>query len=95
MDIKDVYVGQRVKIVQSVPKGFNWDTFSVYSSDRTGVVLQVDSYDKVLSVYIKSADGKCTWGRVVDIEPVDEVIRVDCHKPNIFKRVCMYLRGKI
>ena len=29
------------------------------------------------------------------LQPVDEVIRVDCHKPNIFKRVCMYLRGKI
>lgn len=29
------------------------------------------------------------------LQPVDEVIRVDCHKPSIFKRVCMYLRGKI
>ena len=29
------------------------------------------------------------------LQPVDEVIRVDCHKPNIFKRVFNYLRGKI
>ena len=93
MELKDVYVGQLVRVVDTVPaKGFNWDTFSV-AGEREGTVLMVDHRDLSLQVYIKLLDGSRTWGKVSDIEPVTEVITVNCREPNVLQRIWNYLRG--
>lgn len=93
MELKDVYVGQLVRVVDTVPAmGFNWSTFSV-DGEREGTVLMVDHRDLLLQVYIKLLDGSETWGKVSDIEPVTEVIKVNCRKPNVRQRIWNYLRG--
>lgn len=93
MQLKDVYVGQIVRVVDTVPaRGFNYNTFSVYS-ERVGTVSMVDQSDLVLQVYIELLDGRGTWGNVSDIEPVTEVIKVNCRKPNVLQRIWNYLRG--
>lgn len=92
MELKDVYVGQLVRVVDTVPAdGFNYGTFSVYG-ERVGTVLEVDHTDWELQVCIE-LDGRGTWGNVSDIEPVTEVIKVNCHKPNVLQRIWNYLRG--
>ena len=92
MELKDVYVGQLVRVVDTVPtKGFNWDTFSV-AGEREGTVLEVDYTGCELQVYIE-LDGITTWGRVQDIEPVTEVIKVNCREPNVLQQIWNYLRG--
>lgn len=92
MELKDVYVGQLVRVVDTVPaKGFNWDTFSVYS-EREGTVLDIDKQGGMLQVCIE-LNGVATWGRVQDIEPVTGVIKVNCRKPNVLQRIWNYLRG--
>ena len=92
MELKDVYVGQLVRVVDTVPaNGFNYDTFSV-SGERRGTVVLIDS-DCALQVYIELLDGNGTWGKVSDIEPVTEVIKVNCRKPNVLQRIWNYLRG--
>lgn len=92
MELKDVYVGQLVRVVDTVPaKGFNWDTFSV-AGERKGTVIDVDYTGCELQVHIKLDDNE-TWGRVQDIEPVTEVIKVNCRKPNVLQRIWNYLRG--
>ena len=92
MELKDVYVGQLVRVVDTVPaKGFNWDTFSV-DGEREGTVLEVDYTDCEFQVCIE-LDGVETWGRVQDIEPVPTVIKVNCRKPNVLQRIWNYLRG--
>lgn len=92
MELKDVYVGQLVRVVDTVPaKGFNWDTFSV-DGEREGTVLDIDKRDGMLQVCIE-LDGVETWGRVQDIEPVTEVIKVNCREPNVLQRIWNYLRG--
>ena len=92
MELKDVYVGQLVRVVDTVPaNGFNYDTFSVYG-ERRGTVVLIDS-DCALQVYIELLDGNGTWGKVSDIEPVTEVIKVNCRKPNVLQRIWNYLRG--
>lgn len=90
MELKDVYVGQLVRVVGTVPaKGFNWDTFSV-DSEREGTVLIVDHRDCLLQVCIE-LNGDKTWGRVQDIEPVPTVLKVNCRKPNVLQRLWNYL----
>lgn len=92
MELKDVYVGQLVRVVDTVPaKGFNRDTFSV-AGEREGTVIDVDYTGCELQVHIE-LDGIATWGRVQDIEPVTEVIKVNCRKPNVLQRIWNYLRG--
>lgn len=92
MELKDVYVGQLVRVVDTVPaNGFNYDTFSV-DGERRGTVVLIDS-DCALQVYIELLDGSGTWGKVSDIEPVTEVIKVNCRKPNVLQRIWNYLRG--
>ena len=92
MELKDVYVGQLVRVVDTVPaKGFNCDTFSV-NSEREGTVLDIDKQDGMLQVCIKLG-GIETWGRVQDIEPVTEIIKVNCREPNVLQRIWNYLRG--
>lgn len=93
MELQDVYVGQLVHVVDTVPaKGFNYNTFSVYG-EREGTVLDIDKRDDgMLQVCIKLG-GIETWGRVQDIEPVTEVIKVNCRKPNVLQRIWNYLRG--
>ena len=92
MELKDVYVGQLVRVVDTVPaKGFNWYTFSVYG-ERVGTVLEVEHTDCKLEVCIE-LNGIETWGRVLDIEPVTEVIKVNCREPNVLQRSWNYLRG--
>lgn len=92
MELKDVYVGQLVRVVDTVPaKGFNLDTFSV-SGEREGTVLEVDYTDCELQICIK-LDGTATWGRVQDIEPVSTVLKFNCRKPNVLQRIWNYLRG--
>ena len=92
MELKDVYVGQLVRVVDTVPaKGFNWDTFSV-DGEREGTVLDIDKRDGMLQVCIK-LDDLVTWGRVQDIEPVPTVLKVNCRKPNVLQRIWNYLRG--
>ena len=92
MELKDVYVGQLVRVVDTVPaKGFNWSTFSV-DGEREGTVLEVDYTGCELPVYIE-LDGIATWGRVQDIEPVPTVLKVNCRKPNVLQRIWNYLRG--
>lgn len=92
MELKDVYVGQLVRVVDTVPtKGFNWDTFSVHG-EREGTVLEVDYTGCEFQVYIE-LNGIATWGKVSDIEPVTEVIKVNCRKPNVLQRIWNYLRG--
>ena len=92
MELKDVYVGQLVRVVDTVPaKGYNWDTFSV-TDEREGTVIDVDYTGCELQVHIKLADIE-TWGRVQDIEPVTEVIKVNCREPNVLQRIWNYLRG--
>lgn len=27
------------------------------------------------------------------VQPVSEVIKINCHKPNVLQRICNYLRG--
>ena len=93
MELKDVYVGQLVRVVDTVPaKGFNSSTFSVYG-EREGTVLWVDRSDCSLQVYIELLDGSETWGRAQDIEPVPTVIKVNCREPNVLQRIWNYLRG--
>lgn len=92
MELKDVYVGQLVRVVDTVPaNGFNYDTFSV-DGERRGTIVLIDS-DCALQVYIELLDGSRTWGKVSDIEPVTEVIKVNCRKPNVLQRIWNYLRG--
>ena len=92
MELKDVYVGQLVRVVDTVPaKGFNWDTFSVYGG-RDGTVLEVDYTGCDFQVYIE-LDGIATCGRVQDIEPVPTVLKFNCRKPNVLQRIWNYLRG--
>ena len=92
MELKDVYVGQLVRVVDTVPaKGFNWSTFSV-DSEREGTVLEVERTDCELQVGIE-LNGVETWGRVQDIEPVSTVLKFNCHKPNVLQRIWNYLRG--
>ena len=92
MELKDVYVGQLVRVVDTVPaKGFSWSTFSV-DGEREGTVLIVDHSDCLLQVCIE-LDGTETWGRVQDIEPVPTVIKVNCREPNVLQRIWNYLRG--
>lgn len=92
MELKDVYVGQLVRVVDTVPaNGFNWSTFSV-DCEREGTVLIVDHTDFELQICIE-LDGTETWGRVQDIEPVSTVIKVNCRKPNVLQRIRNYLRG--
>ena len=92
MELRDVYVGQLVRVVDTVPaKGFNWDTFSVYG-ERVGTVLEVDLTDCKIQVGIE-LNGTETWGRVQDIEPVTGGIKVNCRKPNVLQRIWNYLRG--
>ena len=92
MELKDVYVGQLVRVVDTVPaKGFNWDTFSV-DGERVGTVLEVDHTGCVLEVGIE-LNGVATWGRVHDIEPVPTVLKFNCRKPNVLQRIWNYLRG--
>ena len=93
MELQDVYVGQLVRVVDTVPaKGFNWSTFSVYD-EREGTVLDINKRDdRMLQVCIKLG-GIETWGRVQDIEPVTEVIKVNCREPNVLQRIWNYLRG--
>ena len=93
MKLEDVYVGQLVRVVDTVPaKGFSWSTFSV-DGVREGTVLWVARSDCSLQVYIELLDGRKTWGRVRDIEPVTEVIKVNCREPNVLQRIWNYLRG--
>ena len=93
MELKDVYEGQLVRVVDTVPaNGFNYNTFSV-DSEREGTVSMVDQSDPVLQVYIELLDGRGTWGKVSDIEPVTEVIKVNCREPNVLQRIWNYLRG--
>lgn len=92
MELKDVYVGQLVRVVDTVPaKGFNYDTFSVYG-ERVGTVLEVDHTDCELQIFIE-LNGTATFGRVQDIEPVPTVLKVNCRKPNVLQRIWNYLRG--
>ncbi len=92
MELKDVYLGQLVRVVDTVPaNGFNYDTFSVYG-ERIGTVVLIDS-DCALQVYIELLDGSGTWGKVSDIEPVTELIKVNCREPNVLQRIWNYLRG--
>lgn len=92
MELKDVYVGQLVRVVDTVPaEGFNSSTFSVYD-EREGTVVLIDSTDCELQVCIE-LDGGETWGRVQDIEPVSTVLRFNCRKPNVLQRIWNYLRG--
>lgn len=92
MELKDVYVGQLVRVADTVPaKGFNWGTFSVYG-EREGIVLEVDHTDCDLQVCIELG-GTETWGRVQDIEPVSTVLKFNCRKPNVLQRIWNYLRG--
>lgn len=92
MELKDVYVGQLVRVVDTVPaKGFNRSTFSV-DGEREGTVLEVDYTGCELQVYIE-LDGTRTLGRVQDIEPVTKVIKVNCREPNVLQRIWNYLRG--
>ena len=92
MELKDVYVGQLVRVVDTVPaKGFSWSTFSV-DGEREGTVLDIDKQDGMLQVCIKLDDVE-TWGRVQDIEPVTEIIKVNCREPNVLQRIWNYLRG--
>ena len=92
MELKDVYVGQLVRVVDTVPAiGFNGDSFSVYG-EREGTVLDVDPMDWEFQVCIE-LDGNKTWGRVQDIEPVPTVLKVNCRKPNVLQRIWNYLRG--
>ena len=93
MELKDVYVGQLVRIVDTVPaEGFSYTTFSVYG-EREGTVLMVDHSSCSLQVYIELLDGSETWGRAQDIEPVTGVIKVNCREPNVLQRIWNYLRG--
>ena len=92
MELQDVYVGQLVRVVDTVPaKGFSWSTFSV-DGVREGTVLDIDYTGCELQVCIELG-GVATWGRVQDIEPVTEVIKVNCRKPNVLQRIWNYLRG--
>ena len=92
MELKDVYVGQLVRVVDTVPaKGYNRSTFSVYG-EREGTVLDIDKQDDMLQVCIE-LNGTRTWGRVQDIEPVPTVLKVNCRKPNVLQRIWNYLRG--
>lgn len=93
MELKDVYVGQLVRVVNTVPtEGFNYGTFSVYGEREGTVVFIDDNPDCELQVYIE-LDGDGTWGRVQDIEPVPTVLKFNCRKPNVLKRIWNYLRG--
>ena len=93
MELKDVYVGQLVRVIDTVPaKGSSYTTFSIYG-EREGTVSMVDQSDCSLQVYVELLDGNGTWGRVQDIEPVTEVIKVNCRKPNVLQRIWNYLRG--
>ena len=92
MELKDVYEGQLVRVVDTVPaNGFNYGTFSVYG-EREGTVLIVDHTDCELQIFIE-LNGTTTWGRVQDIEPVPTVLKVNCRKPNVLQRIWNYLRG--
>ena len=92
MELKDVYEGQLVRVVDTVPaEGFNYNTFSV-DGKREGTVLDIDKQDGMLQVCIE-LNGVETWGRVQDIEPVPTVLKVNCRKPNVLQRIWNYLRG--
>ena len=91
MELKDVYVGQLVCVVDTVPYGFNNNTFSVYGG-RGGTVVFIDRKYCKLQVCIE-LDGAETWGRVQDIEPVSTVLKFNCRKPNVLQRIWNYLRG--
>jgi len=93
MERKDVYVGQLVRVVDTVPdNGFNYSTFSVYGEREGTVVFIDDNPDYELQICIE-LDGTETWGRVQDIEPVSTVLKFNCRKPNVLQRIWNYLRG--
>lgn len=93
MKLQDVYVGQLVRVVDTVPaKGFNSSTFSVYGV-REGTVVYIDKFDGIMLQVCIELDGTETWGRIQDIEPVPTVLKVNCREPNVLQRIWNYLRG--
>ena len=78
-------VGDKVQVLDT--KG----TYRVKVGDVGTVVKPIHNYIRVYFPKYKIRQHFDEY----QLQPVDEVIRVDCHKPNIFKCVCMYLRGKI
>lgn len=93
MELKDVYVGQLVRVVDTVPaKGFNRSTFSVYS-EREGTVIDIDKWGGIMLQVCIELNGTETWGRVQDIEPVSTALKFNCRKPNVLQRIWNYLRG--
>ena len=70
------------------------DTESTYSIKVGDVGTVVDITGIFVTVQFQGRHlNQCLFH--YQLQPIDEVIRVDCRKPSIFKRVCMYLRGKI
>ena len=78
-------VGDKVRVLDAEC------TYSIKVGDVGTVVEPIHNYIRVYFTKYKVHQNFEEY----QLQPVDEVIRVDCHKPNIFKRVCMYLRGKI
>lgn len=56
-----------------------------------GTVMEITSYG-LIKVYL-SAHNLAQYFENYQVQPVSEVIKVDCRKPNVLKRICNYLRG--
>ena len=80
-----IKVGDKVQVLDTEC------TYSIKVGD-VGTVKEILSGLVVVEFHSRSVT---QWLSPYQLQPVDEVIRVDCHKPSIFKRVFMYLRGKI
>ena len=69
------------------------DTELLYSEVRVGDVGVVT---RLLGHYLEVDFPQYGYEQVIytyQVQPVSEVIKVDCHKPNVLKRIWNYLRG--
>lgn len=70
MELKDVYVGQLVRVVDTVPaKGCNYDTFSVYG-ERRGTVIKAPDEDG--DVIVEFSDGRADIGHHSNLKRIKE-----------------------
>ena len=66
-------------------------TFDIQVGD-VGVVSDYQKEPRWIRVYFPKY-GFCQNLDAYQVQPVSEVIKVDCHKPNVLKRIWNYLRG--
>ena len=75
MKLKNVKVGQVVKIKKTLSLEHTFRTFEYRSKGRVGTVRSVEplGYDGGLTVQVKFPDGSTDWGNHKDIKLLEDV----------------------